>query len=74
LDGLDELDIPLLGEFTVVVGPPEAADETSPEAMRRLLAEEREAGGRPKDVARRAVARATGWTPKTAYELLQDMD
>ncbi|WP_461208411.1 16S rRNA (cytidine(1402)-2'-O)-methyltransferase [Desulfocurvus sp. DL9XJH121] len=73
LDRLDELDIPLMGEFTVVVGPPAQAGETPDSELRALLDEEREAGGKPKEIARRAAARATGWTAKAAYELLQDM-
>lgn len=74
LDALDGMDIPLLGEFTVVVGPPARGDATPAEDMRGLLAEESAQGGRPKEIARRAAARAMGWTVKAAYELLRDMD
>lgn len=74
LDALDELDIPEKGEFTVVVGPPAEEARTGESAMRSLLVFEREAGGKPKEVARRAAARANGWTVKAAYELLQNLD
>ncbi|MBU1003531.1 MAG: 16S rRNA (cytidine(1402)-2'-O)-methyltransferase [Proteobacteria bacterium] len=74
LDALDELDIPERGEFTVVIGPPEAEDQTTEDRMRALLVRECELGGKPKEVARRASAQAPGWTAKTAYELLLKMD
>ena len=74
LDALGDLDVPLMGEFTVVVGPPAPGGETSREAMLDLLAEERAAGGKPKQVARRAAERAHGWTAKAAYELMLELD
>ncbi|BBD08859.1 16S rRNA (cytidine(1402)-2'-O)-methyltransferase [Desulfovibrio ferrophilus] len=74
LDALDELDVPERGEFTVVIGPPEEKGETSEDGMRLILDRERDNGGKPKEVARRAVAQATGWTAKAAYELLLKMD
>lgn len=74
LDALDDLEVPMLGEFTVVVGPPVPQGDTPDDTMRSILAEEREAGGKPKQIARRAVARAEGWTAKAAYELLLDLD
>ncbi|WP_051444925.1 16S rRNA (cytidine(1402)-2'-O)-methyltransferase [Desulfocurvus vexinensis] len=71
LDALGELDVPLLGEFTVVVGPPapgtRAVDE---DGLRAILREELAAGGKPREVARRAAARAPGWTTGQAYDLL----
>lgn len=74
LDALDELEIPERGEFTVVIGPPEAAGQISEDGMRALLSCERERGGKPKDVARRAALQAKGWTAKSAYEMLLKMD
>lgn len=74
LDDLDALDVPLMGEFTVVVGPPLEQGPTDEDAMRALLAEEREAGGKPREIARRAAARARGWTSKAAYDLLGRLD
>lgn len=63
----------LLGEVTVILGPPEtaarASDEEARACLRRLL------GGdgsrtRPRDLARRAQALLTGWSVKELYELL----
>ena len=53
--------VELLGEITVVVGPEEVLS---------LIAEERELGGSPRDVARRVQTRTTGWTVKSIYALL----
>ena len=60
----------LLGEITVVVGPPEAPSLTPREAVLDFIAEEREFGGSPRDVARRVQTRTTGWTVKDIYALL----
>ncbi len=60
----------LLGEITVVVGPPEAGAVTGREEVLRLITEERELGGSPRDVARRVQTRTTGWTVKGIYALL----
>jgi 16S rRNA (cytidine1402-2'-O)-methyltransferase len=62
----------LLGELTVVVGPPEEPDAQTREEVLAVAAEERAAGGRPKDVARRVQARVRGWSVKQVYELLRD--
>ncbi len=75
LGSIGEADVPLLGEFTVVVGPPSGEAATLDEdALRGILREERRAGGKPRDVARRAAARAPGWTTGAAYELLRNLD
>ncbi len=75
LDALGDLDVSLLGEFTVVVGPPapgaRAVDE---DGLRAILREELAAGGKPREVARRAAARAPGWSTGQAYALLGDLD
>lgn len=60
----------LLGEITVVVGPPEVGAVTDRDEVLRLIAEERELGGSPRDVARRVQTRTTGWTVKGIYALL----
>ena len=62
--------VELLGEITVVVGPAEAGGVTDREEVLSLIAEERELGGSPRDVARRVQTRTTGWTVKSIYALL----
>lgn len=70
LDDLSFVPAELLGEITVVVGPPEEQGRGPEADMLEALRRERQAGGRSKDVARRAAARVPGWSPKEAYELL----
>ena len=60
----------LLGEITVVVGPPSAPGLDPEERALAVLGEERRAGGKPREVARRAAARLEGWTVKALYERL----
>lgn len=62
-------ELELLGEVTVVIGPgqPQRSGE---EAARAALAEAARAGGRPKDVARRALSQLTGWTLKELYAMV----
>lgn len=67
-DGLPRGD--LLGEMTVVIGPPEAATITAREEVLRLIMEERTFGGSPKDIARRVQVRTMGWTVKTIYAMM----
>ena len=62
--------VELLGEITVVVGPAEAGGGTDREEGVRLLAEERDRGGAPRDVARRVQTRTAGWPVKRIYALL----
>lgn len=64
----------LLGELTVVLGPPLAGARAAQAEVREALAAESAAGGRPKDVARRVAARCPGWTAKEIYELLAKDD
>lgn len=63
----------LLGELTVVVGPPGAAVPDGEDLALAVLAEEKAAGGRPREVARRAAERLGGWTVKALYERLKDL-
>ncbi|HIU17944.1 MAG TPA: 16S rRNA (cytidine(1402)-2'-O)-methyltransferase [Candidatus Avidesulfovibrio excrementigallinarum] len=60
----------LLGEITVVVGPPESVAETPREEIARLVDEERRLGGSPRDIARRVQTRARGWTVKAIYAMM----
>lgn len=61
----------LLGEMTVVIGPPETGStETDRDTVLALIEEERRAGGSPREVARRVQTRTTGWTVKAIYAML----
>jgi 16S rRNA (cytidine1402-2'-O)-methyltransferase len=62
-------ELELLGEVTVVVGPGKAG-RSDEEQARTVAAEEAAVGGRPKEVARRAAARLSGWTQKEVYAML----
>ena len=66
-------DLELLGEVTVVIGPGKAG-RSSEEAARAVAAEEAAAGERPKETARRAAARLSGWTLKEVYAILMDQE
>ncbi len=61
----------LLGEITVVVGPPEAGSTTTDrETVLAVIEDERRFGGSPRDMARRVQFRTYGWTVKAIYALL----
>ena len=71
LGALDEMNLDLRGEITVVVGPPKGDDgEDRAEAV---LREEAEAGGKPREIARRAAARLRGWSVKDLYEKVREL-
>ncbi len=74
LDDLTFLPAELLGEITVVIGPPGEQAKASEADLLAALRQELTAGGKPKDVARRAAARVAGWSAKEAYELLAGLD
>ena len=61
----------LLGEITVVVGPPESVDKPDDEAVLDLIREESAAGGKPRDIARRVKDRVLGWSVGEIYQLMQ---
>lgn len=63
-------DLALLGEITVVVGPALEAAVAAETDVERVLGLELQAGGKPKEVARRAAAKLPGWTAKALYERL----
>jgi 16S rRNA (cytidine1402-2'-O)-methyltransferase len=73
LDAFDELEFPLLGEFTVIVGPPGRQERTPEDEVLDLLAREDALGGKPKDVARRVRDATSGWTAKELYEALRTL-
>ena len=62
----------ILGEVTVVVGPPEGNSRSSREDILALIEEERPLGGAPRAVARRVQSRARGWTTGEIYALISD--
>ncbi|HJB65634.1 MAG TPA: 16S rRNA (cytidine(1402)-2'-O)-methyltransferase [Candidatus Mailhella merdavium] len=60
----------LLGEVTVILGPPEILEKSPREEVERLIAEELAGGGTPRELARRVQARAHGWTSGEIYSIL----
>ena len=60
----------LLGELTVIVGPPDKTTRTGREEVERLIAEEMPGGGKPREIARRVAARVLGWTISDIYALV----
>ncbi len=63
-------ELALLGEITVVVGPALEAAVAGETDVDRVLGLEAQAGGKPKEIARRAAAKLPGWTAKALYERL----
>lgn len=61
----------LLGEITVVIGPACASSRSSDKEAAEVLREEAAKGGKPRDIARRAQLRVSGWTGKDLYSLLR---
>jgi 16S rRNA (cytidine1402-2'-O)-methyltransferase len=66
-------ELELLGEVTVVVGPAKAG-RSDDEQARLVAAQEAAVGGKPKEVARRAAARLSGWTQKEVYAMLMGQE
>lgn len=62
-------DLELLGEVTVVIGPGQAGRSAADEAA-RVLGEEAAGPGKPREAARRAALRLSGWTAKELYAML----
>lgn len=60
----------ILGEITVVLGPPEGRILTTRDDLDVLIVDEQARGGPPREVARRVQARAHGWTVKTIYAMI----
>ena len=60
----------LLGEVTLVIGPPGAPVRTPDDEVLAVAARERGAGGKPREVARRVSESVTGWSPGEVYELM----
>jgi len=74
LENRAQLTRELLGEITVVIGPPESVTATPRDDVLALLAAEAKAapGEKPRELARRAHEATRGWTVKDIYKLLQD--
>lgn len=60
----------LLGEITVLVGPPLEEGRTPEREAERILEEESALGGKAKEVVRRAQSRLRGWSGKELYARL----
>lgn len=71
LGSLSEIDLELRGELTVIIAPPGEAGNTTEDDLFCILAEEREIGGKPKDIAHRVAGRAVGWTAKEVYATMR---
>lgn len=69
----DHAQIPrdLLGEITVIIGPPEAGYRSPQEEVERVLAAQQALGGKGREIARRAQEQLSGWTGKELYQMLQ---
>jgi len=74
LGQLQDLTEELLGEVTVVIGPPEALAATPSLEVLALVRELVRAGMRPKDAARAVREQTTGWSVKQIYEMIVEMD
>ena len=60
----------VLGEVTVVIGPPEQKIRSGEETARVILQEEFALGGSAKQIAKRTLPRLTGWTGSEIYSML----
>ena len=60
----------LLGEITVIVGPPEHTERTPREEVLLLANAELAQGGKPRQIARRVQDAVRGWSGKEIYALL----
>ena len=70
LEDSHQLPDELLGEITVVVGPPEHTERTPREEVLELANAELAQGGKPRQVARRVQDAVRGWSGKEIYALL----
>lgn len=59
----------LLGELTVIVGPPQSLGKSSEQEILELLEKEKAFGGSPKQIAKRVQSQCTGWTSSEIYAL-----
>ncbi len=73
LGTLADMDLEFKGEITVVVGPLKQTGSSDEAEVLAVIAQEREQGGRPKEIAHRVAARLRGVTAKTVYEKMRDL-
>ena len=73
LENAAEAATDLLGEITVIIGPPEESGRSSREEALSVLREELEDGGKPRECARRAATRLEGWSSKELYALAREL-
>ncbi|NCD25939.1 MAG: 16S rRNA (cytidine(1402)-2'-O)-methyltransferase [Deltaproteobacteria bacterium] len=66
-----ECDDELLGEVTVVIGPPHDVPSSTREDVLAVISTMKDRDQKPRDVARCVQARVRGWSVKQIYELLQ---
>jgi 16S rRNA (cytidine1402-2'-O)-methyltransferase len=62
----------LLGELTIIIGPPEQTERTPAEEARILVNLEAEPGDKPRALARRLQRLTRGWSMKELYSLILD--
>jgi len=72
LGSLEDIDLDVRGELTVIIGPGCEPGEATEEELHDIIAEEREEGGKPKEIARRVADRVSGWTAKEIYALMRN--
>lgn len=63
----------LIGELTIIIGPPEGALRLPVNDARKLLLQALASGLKPKHAAKMVKASATGWTTAELYELIQSL-
>ena len=71
LSGHASLPADLLGEITVVLGPPLGGVRSARAEVVAALGQALQGGGRPKDVAKLVHENVTGWSVKEIYALMQ---
>ena len=63
----------ILGEVTVVIGPPEQKIRNGEAEVRAILQEEAAGGGSAKQIVKRSQARLTGWTGSEIYSMFLEL-
>lgn len=61
----------LLGELTVIIGPPKQKYTTEYANLHKIITEEKEHGGTVREVAKRVQTRTIGWTTKQIYSMIR---
>ncbi len=66
--------VDLLGELTIILGPPEKGERTPQREVSALLAQKASQGLKPRELARLVQGEVCGWTAKDVYRLLQETE